>query len=125
MIELDIYKCYTLFDIGHKRNLDTLLQIISMRAQPVMILEPKIIQADLIFYSFGYKYQGLAKIWTLEFGIEQREVYGSRENPVASLMDDSVMVPMSVGLDESVIINPACIITNDELRNTYFMLDPR
>ena len=124
MTGLDIYKCYTLFDISHKRNLDTLLQIISLRAQPLMIAEPKIIQADLRYYSFGSRYTGLAKIWTLEFGIEQREVYGLRDNPVAKLMDDSVMVPMSVGLDESVDIDPACIITNDELRNTYFMLDP-
>ena len=122
---LEIYHCFTLFDISNKRNRDTMLQVIGLRAQPVMIDEPKMIQADLGFYSFGNRYSGLAKIWRLEFGIEAKGVFREGEDPVAALMNDSVMVPMSVGLGESVDLQPACIITNDELRNTYFIPESR
>lgn len=120
---LEQYSCYTLFDLHDRRNWDTMLQIISMRAQPIFLYDkPKLMQADLGFYSFGSRYKGLANIWMLEFAIEARDAFREGEDPVFSLMQDSVMVPMTVGLHETVQIDPACIITNSELRNTYFMM---
>lgn len=122
MEPLEQYTGLTLFDISDKRNWNTMIQIISMRAQPVLLKEPKLIQADLSFYSFGSKYTGLCKIWSFDFGIEARGAFKEGENPVFSLMQDSVMVPMTVGLSETAEMDPACIITNSELRNTYFVL---
>ena len=118
---LEHYTCLTLFDITDQRNWDTMVQIISMRAQPILLRKPKVVQADLSFYSFGSNYTGLSKIWMFEFGVEARGAFKEGEDPVFSLMQDSVMVPMSVGLSETAEIDPACIITNSELRNTYFM----
>lgn len=122
MEPLEHYSCLTLFDITDQRNWDTMVQIISMRAQPILLRKPKVVQADLSFYSFGSSYSGLAKIWTFEFGIEARGAFKEGEDPVFALMQDSVMVPMTIGLSETTEIDPACIITNSELRNTYFML---
>ena len=84
MQPLEFYNCYTLFDLSNKRNLNTMLQVIGLRAQPILIREPKVIQADLSFYSFGNRYSGLAKIWELEFGIEAKGAFREGEDPVAA-----------------------------------------
>lgn len=121
MQPLEFYTCSTLFDLSNKRNWDTMLQIISLRAQPVSLNDPIVVDANLSFYSFGSMHQGLRRIWTFEFGIEAKGAFKQGEDPVAALMKDSVMVPMTVGLNETTVLEPACIITNDELRNTYFV----
>ena len=121
MQPLEFYTCNTLFDLSNKRNWDTMLQIIRLRAQPISLSDPLIVDADLSFYSFGSNYQGLKRVWSFDFGIEVKGAFRQGEDPVASLMNDSVMVPMTVGLNETTVLEPACIITNDELRNTYFV----
>ena len=125
MEPLEHYTCHTLFDLDDRRNWDTMVQIISMRAQPVMLRIPKIVQADLNFYSFGSEHTGLHKIWSFEFGIEARGAFREGDNWVAGLMNDSVLVPMSTGLNETAQLEPACIITNSTLRNTYFIPETR
>lgn len=121
MQPLEYYTCNTLFDLSNKRNWDTMLQIISMRAQPISLTEPSVVDADLSFYSFGNSHQGLKRVWTFEFGIEAKGAFKQGEDSVAALMQDSVLVPMTVGQNETATLEPACIITNDELRNTYFL----
>lgn len=125
MDPLEQYTCLTLFDLDDRRNLDTMVQIISMRAQPILLRPPKLLQADLGFYSFGSEHKGLHKIWIFEFGIEARGAYKEGDNWVGGLMNDSVMVPMSTGLNETAELEPACIITNSTLRNTYFIPETR
>lgn len=131
--ELECYACYTLFDITcnskdpdnakeQQRNWNTMLQIIGLRAQPVIIKEPMLVDADLRFYSFGEAYSGLARIWSFEFGIEAKGAFKQGRDPVAALMDDSSMVPMTVGLTERAELDPACILVGDDLRNTYFQI---
>ena len=144
MIEpLEYYSCHTLFDISNadidrskrldltarnersknqQRNWDTIVQVISLRAQPIVLRNPRFIDADLRFYSFGQQFSGLARVWTFEFGIEAKGAFHIGENPVSGLMTDSAMVPMTVGLAETVMLDPACILVDDQLRNTYFQI---
>lgn len=144
MIEpLEYYSCHTLFDISNadidrskrldltarnersknqQRNWDTIVQVISLRAQPIVLRNPRFIDADLRFYSFGQQFSGLARVWTFEFGIEAKGAFHIGENPVSGLMTDSAMVPMTVGLAETVTLDPACILVDDQLRNTYFQI---
>ena len=140
---LEYYSCYTLFDISNsspetsgkldqtvkeersknrQRNWDTMVQVISLRAQPIVLRNPRFVDADLRFYSFGQQFSGLAKVWTFEFGIEAKGAFHIGENPVSGLMTDSAMVPMTVGLAETVMLDPACILVDDQLRNTYFQI---
>jgi hypothetical protein len=144
MIEpLEYYSCHTLFDISNadidrskrldltarnersknqQRNWDTIVQVISLRAQPIVLRNPRFVDADLRFYSFGQQFSGLARVWTFEFGIEAKGAFHIGENPVSGLMTDSAMVPMTVGLAETVMLDPACILVDDQLRNTYFQI---
>lgn len=127
MNELEFYTCYTLFDINtdhpnpnQLRNWNTIVQIASLRAQPLILENPSMIQADMNLYSFGDQFQGLHRIWRFQFGIEAKEAFRSGEDPVAGLMSDSSLVPMITGLDETATLDPACILTGKLNRNTYF-----
>lgn len=105
---------------NQQRNWDTIVQIISMRAQPLVLQSSKVEEADLMNFDFGEDYTGLTKIWSFRFGIEAKDAFRKGQNPVAALYDDSNLVPMITELTEKVSMNPACIITSGEKRNTYF-----
>ena len=143
-MQLDFYICYTLFDItrtdvshnkdyavdhqeydlhrNQQRNWDTMLQVISMRSLPVMISD---VTSEIITnHQFGSKHEGQQKVWQLRFGVESKDVFRKGNDPVALLFDDSSMVPLSTGLTETAVLDPACIISHGDAKNTYFVIDP-
>ena len=132
MEDLDFYTCYTLFDISNhadesseliasqKRNWDTVIQLVSLRAQPILIKNPTMLQADLSSYSFGDQFAGFHRIWTFQFGIDARDAFKKDQDPVAGLMEDCNLTPLNIGLNESADLIPACMLTDSLSRNTYF-----
>ncbi len=139
--------CYTLFDItktgvlnrarpadditdidewfkkrNTQSNFDTIIQIISLRAQPDVLTDPK---KDTIKdhknFKFGTKYY-LIKLpyWTFDFEVQHASVFEDSLNELGSLYNDCQDVPMvtcekhhpSIGLK---------LDTIDFSRNIYFV----
>ena len=124
--DLRYYSCYTLFDIGsvptygsNTSNWQTAVQLISLRAQPLVLDYPKMITANLGMYSFGSKHKGLHRVWQLRFGIAPT-AFRPGEDPVTALMADCDMVPMITGLGETAHLDVPCMQTAEFSRNTYF-----
>jgi hypothetical protein len=89
---------------NQQRNWETVNQLISLRALPVEITTPeKIIHAA-------------RSAWTFEFVIEQTGALEINGNAIGALINDSAMIPMLTGLDETP--------TSDQLlepdRNIFF-----
>lgn len=105
---------------NQQRNWDTMVQIISMRAQPMILQSAKMLEDDVAQYNFGGFYTGKHKIWAFRFGIEAKDAYSKSGNPVYQLLEDSNLVPMSTGLNETTAIDPAAIDTKSYTANTYF-----
>jgi hypothetical protein len=105
---------------NQQRNWDTIVQAISMRAQPLVLQSPKIIEDNLSNYNFSNVYTGIAKIWTFKFGVEAKDVYRKNNDPVGLLTSDCHFTPLSTNLTESLTIFPECISTENQI-NTYFM----
>ena len=105
---------------NQQRNWDTVVQIISLRAQPIILQSAILEEADLDYFKFGNVYSSMNKVWKFRFGIEAKEAFRKGTDPVGALADDSHLVPLSVGLTEKLSIEPACIITKGSNTNTYF-----
>jgi len=105
---------------NQQRNWDTIVQIISMRAQPMVLQSSRVEEVDLSDYSFGEEYTGIVKVWSFRFGIEAKDAFKKGKDPVGALFEDSNLVPMSIDLTEKISIDPACIITSGAKANTYF-----
>ena len=132
------YTAYTLVDITQsgetkssnidstqyyqQQNLNTLLQCISLRSQP---LEPKIstyMTQDVADYGFGKQYQGLHTVWILDFSIEHSNVFANSTNELGFLLSDSDGVPVYTGLEETAELNSKTFETQDpNWINLYFM----
>ena len=97
-----------------------MVQIISMRAQPMILQSAKMLEDDVEHYNFGGAYIGKHKIWAFRFGIEAKDAYSKDGNPVYQLLEDSNLVPMTTGLTETAAIDPAMIDTKSYAANTYF-----
>ena len=130
-------KCYTLFDITYtgitnnrnkenvtdwqyKRNtqcnLDTILQVISLRAQPENISNPIKSNKDK---KFGSKYSNKGQQWTFVFDIAYHSVFNDGTNELGLLYNDCQGVPMIIcGTEQQNLITSLDV--TDEYRNIYF-----
>jgi len=142
--------CYTLFDItqtgvlnrsrpnngqefniwSHQRNtqanLDTILQVISLRSQPELVSAP--VKTEIRFdefENFGFLFQQVENetypCWKFVFDIQHHSVFNNGISELGSLYDDCHGVPMILcGTEWNKL--PAFLDTSDELRNIYFMV---
>lgn len=103
-------------------NLETILQIISMRCQPEEISNPDTVIVDLNSKIWGTEYHRsmkTIKIWTFEFSVHQRDVFFDGVDELGNLYADSNGVPMIVNLEESSRLAEQ-INTSKELKNIHF-----
>ena len=139
-------RCYTLFDITktditsrrppldikdaseweHKRNtqcnLDTIVQVISLRAQPENINSVVKISVNLEeFDKFGFLINSPepCTIWHFDFYINHSGVFMGNDSELGALDVDCAGVPM-IRLGDSQITLPDFLDTTPELRNIYF-----
>lgn len=87
------------------RNWETIMQMISLRAQPTIIQEPKCTDG----------------VWQFEFSVETPGVYSTNNDAdnLDSLLNECAGIPMVVGLDETGTIEPSLTI-NGPNQNLWF-----
>lgn len=101
-------------DYHAKCNLDTIMQIISLRCQPEEISEVSISKIKLPNI-FGTSLKGKSTKYQFDFYIAQEGVFNDGVSEIGSLITDCVGVPM-INKDRSI----ASLNITEELRNIHF-----
>jgi hypothetical protein len=112
------YTIYTLVDItnsnvtnvkstnthgyNQQQNLNTLLQLISLRSQPIEVQINKLMAQDVVKYGFGKQFSGLHTVWKLDFISEHTDVFNKDDNEVYFLEHDCDGAAFTAKLDETV-----------------------
>lgn len=102
-------------------NFDTIVQVISLRAQPENITDPKI-NSDLDnIEKFGFLYENNEQqtYWSFDFVVNYASVFSDGNNDLGALYSDCEGVPM-IKTTKSPTIIPASLDISPELRNIYF-----
>ena len=142
MSGINIITCYTLIDITYtgvvrtssdkdvkkkrnqQRNYETLLQVIGLRAQPMIFEKPyKLSSEDLSKYKFGDNFTGKQAVWVFKFSIEHVDVFADSGNKLGLLEQDLNQVPVITGLDDTVELPISIFSTVYDYKNTYFTID--
>lgn len=139
--------CYTLFDITHtgvmnrskpqgddvagwlyrrntQCNLDTILQVISLRSQPEIIKLPHLVEFRFDEpHHFGFLYEQqedtIYKSWKFEFEVQHTSVFDDAINTFGALYRDCEGVPMILMEDQHSSI-PKFLDISPELKNIHF-----
>lgn len=131
------YSGYTLVDItdtgiyrmkpelllqrNQRRNWETVLQAISLRAQPIDFVSarnPKM--ASMTSHEFGSYYRGSHRCWKFMFFVEHQGVFGPEDDPTKFLQQDFNEVPVITGLTETAAFPDPVFYTKGILKNLYF-----
>ena len=88
---------------NQQRNYETLMQLVSMRAQITQSTDPVRERGE----------------WSFEFEVETPYAFGPEENPTEMLLSDSAGVPMLVGLGNNKNLTPFLVVTGNE-QNIWF-----
>jgi hypothetical protein len=108
---------------NQQRNWETVLQVISLRAQPIEVASPKLHREDITnAHEFGSHYQQTQHCWKFKFFIEHHDIFGSAEDPDYFLRTDFQHVPIIVGLTETASFPVPMFYTSGEFKNIYFKL---
>ena len=106
---------------NQQRNWESLLQSISLIAQPMMIDGPDVVLDDVSMYNFGEMFQGEHKIWIANFAVEHSEVFANNESNTGKLEDTMNLVPVVTGLDETAKFMLPIFYSAGALKNIYFI----
>lgn len=87
------------------RNWETIVQMISLRAQPTIVSEPRCVDGA----------------WEFEFSVETPGVYSTSNdlNSLDALLNECQGIPMVVGLDEPVDLEPSLTVSGPN-QNLWF-----
>jgi hypothetical protein len=135
---LDKYTAYTLVDItdsnitnsrtsdiagyNQQQNLNTLIQLIGLRSQPILYSITILKTQDVVDYAFGNTFKGLHSVWKFEFASEHSNAYTKDDNDVYFLQQDCNNVPITSSLNETVnLVNSIFETTNKNSLNIYFI----
>ena len=131
----DYYTVYTLIDITDSgiispnpnasgfyqaQNLNTFIQSISLRSQPVLSSVAMLSTQNLADYEFGNSFTGTHDIWVLKFASETADAWKNETDNVYMLSQDLNNTPIHTSLNETVLISVDIIDTTSVLKNTYF-----
>lgn len=117
---------YTLVDISdasalQRQNLHSLIQVISLRANPMNIKIAMMANQPMIDYDFGSEFGGRQNVWLISFTVEHSNVFQNKNGELGGLIEDTNQVPVITELMESVVIDPEIFNTVDiKFKNTYF-----
>jgi ABC-type microcin C transport system permease subunit YejE len=99
-------------------NYEVLLQVLSLRIQPMNISTPEIKTKQLLSnYKFNKKYKGKHTVWVLKFESESVGALMANDDPIGALYQDCNNVPMLKDLTETAQVNGHF---NCSERNIYF-----
>lgn len=100
-------------------NFDTIIQLISLRAQPDILIYPEVILADKKNFGKIYETEKNLKCWKFIFSVQHGSVYDNGNNELGYLYEDCHNIPMLLIGDESKKLKPI-LDTSTEFRNIYF-----
>jgi len=103
-------------------NLDTIVQVISLRAQPENITEPTQDRLDdekTENFGFLYSVDEQQTFWYFDFSVNYSSVFSDGEDELGALYNDCEDVPM-IKTSASPNNIPSSLDTTPELRNIYF-----
>lgn len=103
-----------------QRNLETVLQAIGLRAQPLDMQGPKMIECNLENLEFGNMYEGLHRVWVMNFSVEHDDVWLEENNATAGLEQDFEQVPVITGLTETARFMLPIFYPHGAIKNIYF-----
>ena len=111
-----------LFSRNRQRNWETIIQVIGLRAQAIVLIEPRLItKQNLKKYAFGKSFSNNeANIWVFSFGVEVGAVYSNEENELYWLEQDMNNIPIISGLTETESFEPRALQCFGNNRNIYF-----
>jgi len=127
---IETITAHTLIDISdgksalQEQNLNTLIQVVSLRANPLQIETTLLGNQDLSQYDFGDDFGGNHNVWKFVFKVEQQDIFTNRNGELGGLEDDVHNCPIIDDLMESCKINPAVFDSkNPKTKNIYFIKD--
>lgn len=104
------------------QNLNSLIQVLSMRTQPLNIIVTKLENASMSEYKFGSKFKDTHSVWKLIFTTDSQDAYRSGDGKYTHLINDCNNVPMHTELTETIKFNPSSMSTqNKKIKNIYFI----
>lgn len=134
--KLQLYQGFTLVDItatgvirshapddvkrNQQRNWETVLQCIGLRTQPQNIVEPQYTDIDLTGFQFGDLYQGVQRVWTWSWTVDQSDVYDLHSKKLGGLIADFEQVPIICGLEETARFMLPIFYPHGAIKNIYF-----
>jgi len=111
---------------NQQRNFETLMQIVSLRAQPIMLENPTTITVDnAVSYSLGSAFSGAHTIWIVSFAVEHTSVYSTATHELGQLIAECHQVPMIAGLNETAQLQPSVLLTQGINTNIVFKINKR
>jgi len=115
------YTAYTLVDISNtkarkintltyyqQQNLNTLIQTIGLRSQPLDWSIMSNMAQDIVDYGFGKEYKGLHTVWNFTFSIEHARVFENDAQELGLLLADVDGIPVYTDLEETVRLKSKC-----------------
>jgi hypothetical protein len=115
---------YTSTDVSgynQQQNLNTLIQLISLRSQPMHYKVTVFSAQDLVKYAFGNAFKGLHTVWKFEFTSEHTDVFKYNDDDLYFLNHDCDEVAFINNLTETVqFTTPIFSTTNNKNKNLYF-----
>mgnify|MGYP003650865251 CR=1 FL=1 len=110
---------------NQQRNYETFLQLIGMRNQPTVVIEPAMINdRDITVMPFGKTYlQDLGfkyNVWMFAFECEHEDAFNNASGILGALISDFDKCPIITGMDETAKITNT-INTIGEKCNTFFL----
>jgi len=104
---------------NQQRNWEALVQVLGLRAQPIILEYLGVETETLSSYEFGKLYTGTHKVWGFKFGVEHAGVYDGAY-PFSVLNSDCNKVPVVANLDETIQLSNSIFSTEGETKNIYF-----
>ena len=136
---MNFYTCATLVDItatgvirhskereferNQQRNWETVIQCISLRAQPQLIEGPTCLNCSIDQTNiFGEFYLNTKqRVWVFTFGVEPAEVFTLDNDPVGQLDNTFAQVPIICGLEETAKFILPIFYPYGAIKNICFM----
>lgn len=131
---LEYYRMYSLIDItktgrtrgddsmtrDQQRNYETVVQAVSLIAQPLELEPPVVTYAHMEWLEFGDFFQGEHRVWVWQFAVEHSDIFAIGANPVGRLSDSFDQVPIICGLEETARFMLPIFYPYGSIKNVYF-----
>jgi hypothetical protein len=112
------------FERNQQRNWESVLQVISLRTQPMPIRAPYYddIPSDIVDNIFGEMHHGRnQRVWVASFAVEHRDVFLKDDDQLALLKEDFNQVPVICGLTETAGFILPIFYSHGSLKNIAFI----